>query len=90
MENFIFLIVIVILQGCVFGAFTQRVACEKGYSDRWFWAGFWFGEIALMAACGLPDRQEEGRQREATKKARRAESLAQREKEKERYEAGYS
>jgi hypothetical protein len=67
-ENVI-LIVVVILYGCVCGAFTQRVACEKGYSDKWLWAGFWFGLIALIAACGLPDR------------GTRAELLGQREAE---------
>ena len=81
---------VVLLYACVCGAFTSRVAREKGYSGSWYWAGFWFGLVALIAACGLPDRQEEGRQTEATRKTLRAEILAQREQENERYRAGYS
>ena len=39
----------------VFGAFTETVAEEKGYDARnWFWGGFCFWFIALIAAAGLP------------------------------------
>lgn len=56
---------IVVLYGVVCGTFTSRVACEKGYSGewRWFWAGFFFGLIALIAACGLPDIETRAMQR---------------------------
>ena len=79
MEFWIGYFLVVLLYACVCGAFTSRVAREKGYSGSWYWAGFWFGLVALIAACGLPDRQEEGRQTEATRKTLGAEILAQRE-----------
>jgi len=85
-ENFIFLIVIVILQGFIFASFTKRVACEKGYSDTWYAAGFCFGLIALIAACGLPDRRRDtGVESDSPKRKRRLsrdEVLAKREKER--------
>lgn len=41
----------------VFGAFTETVAEEKGYDARnWFWGGFCFWFIALIAAAGLPTK----------------------------------
>ena len=37
--------------------FTSNVASEKGYNGvGWFFAGFFFGFVALVAAAGLPDR----------------------------------
>lgn len=47
--------VTVIVISYAFGAFTETVAEEKGYSARnWFWGGFCFWFIALIAAAGLP------------------------------------
>jgi len=42
-----------------FGAFTETVAKEKGYRGiKWYWGGFFFWFIALIAAAGLPVKSE--------------------------------
>ena len=58
MDNWIVIVIVIVLVLVCYvtGAFTSRVAREKGYSDKWFWGGFLFGLVALIAACGLPDR----------------------------------
>lgn len=39
----------------VWGAFTETVAEAKGYSARnWFWGGFCFWIVALIAIAGMP------------------------------------
>jgi len=56
MEPSVGSVVVYLLLGFVFGGFTRVVASEKGYSESWFWAGFLFWLVGLIAACGLPDR----------------------------------
>src|SRR5262245_9176582 len=42
------------------GLFTARVASAKGYDPRpWFFGGFFFSILGLLAAVGLPDRAAE-------------------------------
>ena len=47
-------IIIVIVQGLIFGFATNIVIENKGYDDNWFWWGFFFGLIALIVACAKP------------------------------------
>ena len=49
-----FYIVLVIVQGIIFGFATKTVIENKGYDENWFWWGFWFGLIALIVACAKP------------------------------------
>jgi hypothetical protein len=45
----------IVMSSYVFAAFTETVAEEKGYkASNWFWGGFFFTIIALIAAVGLP------------------------------------
>lgn len=48
-------VVAFVLVSLVFAMFTETVAEAKGYGARnWFWGGFCFTLIALIAAAGLP------------------------------------
>ena len=52
----IFFIFLIIWVACAF--FSSNVAKAKGYSSSsWFFAGFFFGIFALIAAAGLPDKK---------------------------------
>lgn len=50
--------VLIIFVSFSFAVFTGIVSDEKGYSAAWFFAGLFFWFIALIAACGLPDRKK--------------------------------
>ena len=52
-------IALFVFGGIIVGLFTAEVAEEKGYG-RWGWLalGFFFSIIALIAACGLPDKKK--------------------------------
>lgn len=53
------IIIATIVNGYIFGSFTETVAEEKGYSRKnWFWGGFFFLFIALIAAVGLPVKRK--------------------------------
>ena len=44
--------------GAVCGMFSLNVADSKGHSPvAWFFAGFLFGAIGLISACGLGDKR---------------------------------
>ena len=44
--------------GAVCGMFSLNVADSKGHSPvAWFFAGFLFGPIGLISACGLGDKR---------------------------------
>ena len=44
--------------GAVCGMFSLNVADSKGHSPvAWFFAGFLFGPIGLVSACGLGDKR---------------------------------
>lgn len=49
MEVFIVLVVAIGF-GILWGKLTQKVIDDKGYSENWFWWGFFFGLIALIVA----------------------------------------
>ena len=45
------------IAGIIFGAFCGTVASLKGHEKTtWFFAGFFFNIVGLLAAIGLPDR----------------------------------
>lgn len=47
-------IVYVVIYGCIWGFVTQKVIDNKGYSDNWFWWGFFFGFFATIIAATKP------------------------------------
>lgn len=47
-------IIVMIIQGLIFGFATQAIIDNKGYYENWFWWGFFFGIIALLVALGKP------------------------------------
>ncbi len=47
-------LIIVTVQAVIFGFATKIVIENKGYSENWFWWGFFFGLIALIVACAKP------------------------------------
>jgi hypothetical protein len=64
-ELFWFLLVV---YGVVCGAFSAFVAGEKNYNEAsWFFGGFFFGVIGLVAAAGLPMNPTPSANKSATK-----------------------
>ncbi len=45
----------VIIWGIIWGYATNAVISNKGYSENWFWWGFFFGVIAFLVALTKPD-----------------------------------
>lgn len=43
------------VNGLIFGFATRAVVYNKGYSENWFWYGFFFGFIATIVALTKPD-----------------------------------
>lgn len=67
--------IIVIIFGISCGAFASRVASAKGYDGMsWFWGGFFFSLVALIAVAGLPqkseDQEEQSDEEQTTEKHR--------------------
>lgn len=52
--DFIYFI-IAIIWGVVWGVAVNKVIENKGYSENWFWWGFFFGFIALIVALSKPE-----------------------------------
>ena len=53
------IIVVLVVQGVICGAFAAFLANQKGYSDgAWFICGFLFSIIGVIAAAGLPMTDE--------------------------------
>ena len=48
-------IIILIIQGLVFGFATQSIIENKGYYENWFWWGFFFGILAVLVALSKPE-----------------------------------
>lgn len=44
-----------IIGGIIWGFATNAVIENKGYSENWFWWGFFFGFIAFIVACTKPE-----------------------------------
>ena len=42
--------VIYIINGIIWGIATQLAIENKGYREKWFWWGFFFGIIAFLVA----------------------------------------
>lgn len=49
--------IVILVFALVCGGLTQQVANSKGWDDGWFFGGLLFGPLALLAACGLPDKK---------------------------------
>ncbi len=45
-----------IVWGIIWGFATQSIIHNKGYSENWFWWGFFFGFIALIVALSKPEK----------------------------------
>ena len=43
-----------LLFAVVFGVTTNAIIRNKGYSENWFWWGFFFGIFAVIVACTKP------------------------------------
>jgi len=57
------IIMLLLLDGIICGAFTSNLAKKKGYSEGiWFAAGFFFSIIGLIAAVGLPLEEDSHQQ----------------------------
>lgn len=48
-------IILLIIQGLVFGFATQSIIENKGYYENWFWWGFFFGILAVLVALSKPE-----------------------------------
>ena len=48
-------IILLIVQGLVFGFATQAIIENKGYYENWFWWGFFFGILAVLVALAKPE-----------------------------------
>lgn len=51
----IVILIIGIIQGVVFGFATNQIIKNKGYSENWFWWGFFFSFLAVIVAATKPD-----------------------------------
>ena len=40
--------------GSIFGVATNAIIKNRGYSENWFWWGFFFGFIAMIVALSKP------------------------------------
>ena len=49
--------VLVIFWGAVWGVATNAIIQNKGYSENWFWWGFFFSLIAVLVALSKPQVQ---------------------------------
>lgn len=47
-------VLVYIIQGCIFGFATQKIIENKGHKENWFWWGFFFGFVALLVALSKP------------------------------------
>lgn len=47
-------VIFVVIWGIVWGTVTNKVIDNKGYSENWFWWGFFFGFFALIVAATKP------------------------------------
>lgn len=50
----VIILVTYIVQGIIFGIATNKIIENKGYSNNWFWWGFFFGIIALLVSLSKP------------------------------------
>ncbi len=48
------IILLVILQGIIFGVATNKALEYKGYDEDWFWYGFLFSFVAFILAATRP------------------------------------
>ena len=58
MDFMIAYLIVAIIMGVVFGYACRKVVNNKGYTEDWFWWGFFFGIIALLVALTKPEKRE--------------------------------
>lgn len=46
----------IIIFGCIWGKAVNEIVQNKGYTENWFWWGFFFGLIALIVAILMPEK----------------------------------
>lgn len=57
MDDVLIVLVLLLIPSIIFGGFTAFVAKEKGRDGTvWFWLGFFFSLVALIAICGVPTK----------------------------------
>ena len=56
-------VIIYLACGVVWGLVVNKIIQNKGYSENWFWWGFFFGIFALIAALIKPDISQKTTQR---------------------------
>ena len=52
---FLIYLIIIGIVGSVFGIATQNIIDNKGYDEKWFWWGFFFGFLAVLVALSKPE-----------------------------------
>ena len=51
-------LIVLLISAVISGYLTRAVAKDKGHDGTpWFWGGFFFGPLGLIAAAGLSDRK---------------------------------
>ena len=58
-ELVIFIIIALIILGCIWGYATNKVIEYKGYDENWFWHGFFFELPALLLAMSRPEEKDD-------------------------------
>ena len=54
MPQLIISLLVLGVQGVIYGVATQNMIEKKGYEENWFWLGFFFGIVALVVAAAKP------------------------------------
>ena len=55
--GFLIYLMILGIVGSIFGIATQSIIDNKGYDEKWFWWGFFFGFIAMLVAISKPENR---------------------------------
>lgn len=66
-------IIMVLIYSIIWGIVCKKVIENKGYSENWFWWGFFFGIFAFFVAISKPQRLVETPREESTYLSRIAE-----------------
>lgn len=50
-------LILICIFGCIYGRAVNWVIENKGYTQDWFWWGFFFGSFALIVAILMPKKE---------------------------------